>query len=376
MTPDAKAPRPRQVTLAAALVMAGSVLLVASVFERLGDLRSLDSRTSIQKFLSEPPGSDLGLSLEAVLDLLRVVAMVGAALATAAAILGYHVLRRNRAARTGLAVLAVPLFITGSATGGFLATFVAASIAMLWLPPAREWFTGKAPAAAGPVPRSEGPAPTPTPPPPPPPASGASQQDTSGPPPWTGYGEAAPWTPPPATAAQPGAQPGAPAGARAGAQAGARSRRLTGRPGAVVAACVITWLCCALASMVGVLLVAVLAVDTEGLFAELHRQNPQLGQDVSDATLETVTWVTAIVCVVWSLASSGLAVLAFRRVRWASYSLIASAGLVAVMCLAGSFASPVLALPGVLAAAAAVLLLQTRAHRWFARREEPSRPSA
>jgi hypothetical protein len=139
---------------------------------------------------------------------------------------------------------------------------------------------------------------------------------------------------------------------------------------------VITWVCCALASMIGVLLLAVLAVDTDGLFAELHRQNPQLGQDVSDATLETVTWVTAIVCVVWSLTSSGLAVLAFRRVRWASYGLIASTGLVTVLCLAGSFASPVLALPGVLAAAAAVLLLQTRTHHWFARKDEPWRPSS
>jgi hypothetical protein len=352
VTSDAPAPRPRQVTFAASLVMAGSILLVVSVFERLGDLRSLESRTSIQKFLSEPPGSDLGLSLEAVIDLLRVAAMVGAALATAAAILGYHVLKRNRAARIGLAVLAVPLFLAGSATGGFLAAFVAASIAMLWLPPARAWFTGEPNAAASPAqPAAESPTlpAAPTSPP---------QQVSSAPPPWPGYGEARTWTPPPS-----GAAPVRPAPA-------------SGRPGAVVAACVITWLCCALASVIGVLLLAVLAVDTDGLFTELHRQNPQLGEDVSDATLETVTWVTAIVCVVWSLASSGLAVLAFRRVRWAAYGLAVSAGLVAVLCLAGSVASPVLAVPGVLAAAAAVLLLQGRAHRWYTTRKEPWRPSS
>jgi hypothetical protein len=342
------------VTLAASLVMAGSVLLVASVFERLGDLRSLDSRTSIEKFLSEPPGSDLGLGLEAVLDLLRVVAMAGAALATAAAILGYHVLKRNRAARLALAVLAVPLFLTGTAAGGFLATFVAVSIGMLWLPPAREWFTGKTAAASGQAPLADGSPPAPPSRPPwPPPLP--PQEVSSGPPPWEGYGEARPWTPPPG-----GVAPSRPAQ----------------RPRAVVVACVITWVCCALASMVGVLLLAVLAVDTDGLFTELHRQNPQLGQDVSDATLETVTWVTAIVCLVWSLASSGLAVLAFRRVRWAAYGLIVSAALVAVLCLAGSLASPVLVLPGVLAATAAGLLLQTRSHHWFAGRDEPSRPSS
>ena len=144
----------------------------------------------------------------------------------------------------------------------------------------------------------------------------------------------------------------------------------------MVAACVITWVCCALASVIGVLLLAVLVVDTDGLFTELHRQNPQLGEDVSDALLETVTWATAIVCVVWSLTSSGLAVLAFRRVRWAAYGLVVSAGLVAVLCLAGSVASPVLVVPGVLAAASAVLLLQGRAHRWFTHEEEPWRPSS
>ena len=348
MTSDGPAPRPRQVTFAASLVMAGSLLLVASVFERLGDLRSLESRTSIEKFLSEPPGSDLGLSLESVLDLLRLVAMLGAALATAAAILGYHVLKRNGAARIALAVLAVPLFLAGSATGGFLAAFVAASIAMLWLPPARAWFTGRSPAAACPAPPTVSPPASAAPSGPPPPVSAA-------PPPWPGYGEARPWTPPPGNAP---------------------TRRVAGRPGVVVAACVITWACCAMASVIGVLLLAVLVVDTDGLFTELHRQNPQLGEDVSDALLETVTWATAIVCVVWSLASSGLAVLAFRRVRWAAYGLVVSAGLVAVLCLAGSVASPVLVVPGVLAAAAAVLLLQGRAHRWFTTREAPWRPSS
>jgi hypothetical protein len=287
-----------------------------------------------------------------VLDLLRVVAMVGAALATAAAILGYHVLKRNRAARIGLAVLAVPLFLAGSATGGFLAAFVAASIAMLWLPPAREWFTGKPSDAATPAqPAAERPTPPAAP-------TSSPQQASSAPPPWPGYGEARPWTPPPV-----GPAPARPAPAPS-------------RPGAVVAACVITWVCCAVASVIGVLLLAVLAVDTDGLFTELHRQNPQLGEDVSDAMLETVTWVAAIVCVVWSLASSGLAVLAFRRVRWAAYGLAVSAGLVAVLCLAGSVASPVLAVPGVLAAAAAVLLLQGPAHRWFTTGEEPWRPSS
>jgi hypothetical protein len=335
------------VTLAASLVIAGSLLLLASVFERLTTLRSLESRTSIQEFLERPPGSDLGIGLEAVLDLLRVVAMVGGALSAAAAILGYHVLKRNKGARIGLAVLAVPLFLTGATSGGFLATFVAVSIAMLWLPPAREWFTGRSASAARP-PRSTARAAVPRPGPP--------QAVSSSPPPWTGYGQGTPY------AAAPAAPPAAP------------PRPV--RPGSVLAACVITWVCCAVAATFGLLLVLVMTVDADGLLTELHRQNPQLGRDVSDATLRATAWVSGIVAVLWSVVSAGLAVLVFRRVRWAAYGLVASAGLVAVMCLAGSLVSPVLVVPGVLAAAAAVLLLQTSAQRWLSRRGEPWRPSA
>ena len=117
------------------------MLLVPSIFERLGDLHSLETRTDIQRFLSEPPGSDLGVGLESVLSLLRTVSMVAAGLATAAAILGYHVLKRNRGAHgIGLGVLAIPLFLCGLMTGGFLASVVAASVAMLWLQPSRSWL--------------------------------------------------------------------------------------------------------------------------------------------------------------------------------------------------------------------------------------------
>ncbi len=144
--PD-KLPRPRQVTLAAALVMGASAMLVLSVFERLGNLRSVDSREAIERFVSEPPGSDLGLGVESVLDLLYVVSMIAAGLGTAAAILGFYVLKRNRSARIGLSLLALPLFVCGLVTGGFLASVVAASVAMLWLTPSRHWFAGTTPGA-------------------------------------------------------------------------------------------------------------------------------------------------------------------------------------------------------------------------------------
>ena len=173
-------------TLAAALVMGASGMLVVSVFERLGDLRSIESRLAIEEFINQPPGSDLGLDLESVLDLLYIVSMVAAGLATAAAILGFHVLKRSRSARIGLSVLALPLFLCGLVTGGFLASVVAASVAMLWLSPARHWFAGTTPE----------PATVPAPRPPrgrrphrrrPPPAAPARPPATQLPPAWPAY---------------------------------------------------------------------------------------------------------------------------------------------------------------------------------------------
>jgi len=354
MTPTKPVPRPRQVTLSAILVMAGSVLLVASIFERLGDLHSLETRTSIQRFLSEPPGSDLGVGLESVLSLLRTVSMVAAGLATAAAILGYHVLKRNRGARIGLGVLAIPLFLCGLVTGGFLASVVAASVAMLWLQPSRSWFHGDEPprtdadesmsggaASRAPVRPDATPGDLPPLPPLAPPGAAAGQQ---APPAWMPYASTEPWL----------------------------QQRRPARPGSLVTACVVTWASCALAGLFAILMVAVLAADPEGLAAEMHRQNPALADEgITDATLRTVAWAVGLGCLAWALVSSVFAVLAFQGVRWARVALVVSAGAVAIACLAGSLISPVLAAPGALAALTAVLLLRPAVQRWFARPGSP-----
>jgi ABC-type siderophore export system fused ATPase/permease subunit len=145
----------------------------------------------------------------------------------------------------------------------------------------------------------------------------------------------------------------------------------------VIVACAITWTCCAFTALMSLLLVGVLVADADALFAEMYRQNPSLADDgLSDATLKSMTWTIAIVCLLWAVLSSGLAVLAFQRVRWAATSLVVSAGLVALVCLAGSLVSPVLAVPGVLAAVVAVLLLQSGSQRWLARQGEHRGPAA
>jgi hypothetical protein len=119
-------------------------------------------------------------------------------------------------------------------------------------------------------------------------------------------------------------------------------------------------------------MVAVLAADPAGLAAEMHRQNPSLAEEgITDATLRTVAWVVGLGCLTWALTSSVFAVLAFQGVRWARVALVVSAGAVAVCCIGGSVVSPVLAVPGALAAFTAVLLLRPTVQRWFAQPGSP-----
>ena len=98
--------RPRQVTLAAWLIMGGSVLVVLTVFERMAGLHSLETRQSVEKFLAEPPADGpRARGLRGARHPAR-LRMVAAGCATAAAILGYQVLQRSRSARVALTVLA------------------------------------------------------------------------------------------------------------------------------------------------------------------------------------------------------------------------------------------------------------------------------
>ena len=89
MTEPATPPRPRQVTLAAWLIMGGSVLVVLTVFDRVAGLHTLETREAVEKFLAEPPGDELGLGVAGrARHAARRSAMVAAGCATAAAILG------------------------------------------------------------------------------------------------------------------------------------------------------------------------------------------------------------------------------------------------------------------------------------------------
>ncbi|RYP86667.1 hypothetical protein EKO23_08320 [Nocardioides guangzhouensis] len=141
--------RPPQVTMAGWVTILGSAAVVLTVFDLVANLRSIDTRERVQKALSEPPLDGTGIGLQTVLSIMHVTAMVAAGCATAAIVLGWHVLRRNKAARTALTVLAVPLFLAGLVTGGFMSSMVAVAVIMLWTRTARDWFDGRPAAQAG-----------------------------------------------------------------------------------------------------------------------------------------------------------------------------------------------------------------------------------
>jgi hypothetical protein len=324
--------RPRQVTLAAWLIMVGSVLVVAMVFDRVSGLHTLETRESVERFLAEPPGNDLGVGVQGVITMLRTFSMVAAGCATAAGILGYQVLRRSRSARLALTVLAVPLFLTGMVTGGFVSSVVAASAAMLWLQPARDWFDGVTrpdPARAAPAVRQSGP----------------------------------PVAAPPSQPADPGATAGLPSAVSADPQPETSPKR----PAAVVWACALTWVFGSLTALLLIASVVVIAARPDLVFDEVHRQNPELAkQGVSDDLLATATYVMAGLVVVWCVSAIVLAVLVWRRVGWARIMLVVSASSCAALSLLGSVLGAfLLVFPLVAGVVALALLVRPDTRSWF-----------
>ncbi len=315
-------------TLAAWLIMVGSAIVVAMVFDRVGTLHTLETRESVEKFLAEPPGADLGVGVDGVLTLLRVISMVTAGCATAAAILGYQVLRRSRSARLALTVIAVPLFLTGMVTGGFVSSVVAAAALMLWLQPSRDWF--RDPGAAAPrvgalAPRMSAPADAPA---------------------------------LPVSASAPAAQ-----GPERAAQAAPE------RPPAVVGACVLTWTGSGLTALALAASAVVLALDPDVLLDEAHRQNPDLAdQGVTDGMLTAMAFAMVAGVVLWCVAAAVLAILVFHRVGWARVVLLVSAGVAAAISLVGAAIGGVLLLvPFAAAVAGLALLLRPSTTAWFSR---------
>jgi hypothetical protein len=339
---EPKLVRPPQVTVAGWLVVGGSAVVVLLALGQGAVLHSLDTRDSVEEYLSRPPGDQLGLGVQGMLRLLRVVWTITAVSAAAAAILGWYALQRSKGARIALSCLAVPLFVTsfffiGASGASAFPAMVTAAIVMLWLQPARDWYDGIARAAPTPPPL-----PAPLPAPPTAPIGRDPLLDL--PPPTAPPLHAVP----PAAATRPAATSAT-------------------RPPAATWACVLTWLGCAATFVLLAALVIGLVTDPT-FVAETRRQNPDLvDAGVTDALLRAALYTTAGVGMAWSAVAGWLAVLTWRRVRWAATGLAISAGTAGVLCLVTVITSLGFVIPLAVCAAALALLLRPESRAWFRR---------
>jgi hypothetical protein len=332
------------------LVVAGSVAVVLAALDQAAGLHSLDTRQTVEEYLSKPPGDELGLSVQGGLTMLRVLTTVAAVTGAASAVLGWYALQRSKAARRALTVLAVPLFLVGFSfhglvSGGVFPAMVAAAVVILWFQPSRDWYDGKAPAPAPPQPAQPEQPEQPEPVEP----VGPSGRDP--------LLDLPPPTAPPLYPTTFGAPPPA-------------TQPALRRPAAVTWACVLAWL--STAAVFGVLaMVVVVMIAAPGDFLDAaHRANPDLAdQGVTDADLKALTYAVSGVVMAWSAAAAALAALTWRRVGWAATGLAVSAGLASGLCLlavVGALSPPFL-VPMAACAATLALLLRRESLAWFRR---------
>lgn len=366
MSSDAPGPRPRQVTVGGWLVAIASAMLVASVFDAMARLHSVDTRDALVRVLTTGSAKDLGISVTDALGVVRAALFVAGASAAVTAILGVFVLQRHVAARVVLTIAAVPVVLTAPFSGGFLALAVGAGTVLLWSRPARDWFAGRPPTrrevqpepvrVGGARPDSTRPAPGHWPPPTiAPPSTGPVTGPL--PPPTPGWGERptvpAPW--PPAYGPGPVLPP--PSGEV---------------PAPVRIACFLTWGFSLVTAGLYLLIGVALLVD-RGRMLDLLRDNPTVRDSkLDDDQLVTVIVTVSALVVLWCLAACVLAFFAWRRHSWAWILLIASIG-VALLVEVAAFPFSLLHLAAAAVSLRMLLARPTRA--WFRGGSGPGVPA-
>jgi len=346
--------RPPQVTYAGWAVILGSIALVVSAYHQISTLHTLDTRASVTRLLQDEPNG-LGITVDGWLAALRVLSMICGACAAAAAILGWQTMQRSRSARVVLLVLAVPLVISGLATGSFFAAIILAAVVMLWLPAANAWFGASGDGKMGTM--SEAPSP-------PGPAAGQpgpyGQQSGQPGPYGPSYGQPSYGQAPQYGAPQAPQQPAMPYAPYSGMPPDPDVR-----PGGVTAAAVITFILAGLTTAFGLLLmVGSAAVD------DLYRRLADQGYDMHGVTrseLRAGLLAGGAVLAILGVAAIIAAIFVMRRSRGARVTLTVLSGLTIALSLAGiTGVLPIVTLGG--AVATIVLLFQRRSNDWFARR--------
>ncbi|MFT4287183.1 hypothetical protein [Nocardioides sp.] len=353
-------PRPRQVTLAGWLIILGSAAMVLTVYDQIASLHTLDTREATAEMLAAPPFDVLGLSVGEALGLVRVLATIAGVCAAATAVLGWHVLQRSKSSRVVLSVLAVPLFVTGLVSGGVLSSAVAAAVALLWLQPARDWFDGR----WNPAPEGQGRESWPRNPFAVPPTGQAGQAGQAPEQPAAPSAEAPvgqPASQPPAWQ-QPFGQPGStPYLPPASYPLVAPARR----PGAVLAAAVLTWVFSGLVAVLFVIGSIVTGTDPEIIRTELDKNPTFAEQGVTVEMVQVMFVVMAVAVTGWALSACVVAFFVLRGKPWARVLLAVStagAGLLMLLCV---LVNPVMLIPAAACGATLAMLLRRDVAAWF-----------
>jgi hypothetical protein len=343
-------PRPRQVTTAALAAVVGSVVLVFSLVDTLGRLRTPETRASVDDFLADGPGSGLGVETAQVVDAMRGLAYVSGALAAAALVFAVFVLQQHRGARVGLTVAAGLLLLTIPVTG-LLPLLIAAGAAMVWSRPARDWYAGRQPASASAA------------------STGLLSEPDEPPRPWQPPAQQ-PHQPPAQPPYQPPYQPPQPDPYQQPYDPYQQQPPVPDsgkRPVTVTIACVLTWVGSSLVIAMSLLLALLLATSRDFLIEEIDRAARDAQVVLDSEGVVAVVWSAVAVFLFWSLVAVVLAVLAFRRSNAARIVLAISAVMTALLSLL-TITSGVSIITLLLGAAATVLLFTGGANGWYARR--------
>lgn len=340
-------PRPQQVTYAGWAVILGSIALVVSAFHQVSTLHTLDTRNSVAQLLRDEP-SGLGFTVDGWLTALKVLSMICGACAAAATILGWQTLQRSQPARVVLLVVAVPLVLSGLATGPFFAAIIVVAVVLLWLPVANAWFG-----------RPEG----------------GNMQGMSEPPPPSGppTGPSEPYGQAPQYGAPPAPQYGAPQAPYAPPQPTSPYAPYSGmpvpdvRPGSVTAAAVITFILAGLATVFGLLLM-IGAAAADDFYRELSDQGYDL-HGITQNELRAGLLAGGAIVAVLGAAAVIAAIFVMRRSRPARVILTVLAAVTILGSLA-SITGVVTVVPLAGAIATIVLLFQRRSNDWFAGRAD------
>ncbi|WP_418057756.1 hypothetical protein [Pimelobacter simplex] len=346
-------PRPGQATLAGALIIGGSVILVLAAWQRIATLRTLTVQESFEKVVQDPLFTGMGWSADDFSMAVRVLCIIGAAAATASAILGFQVYKRSASARVVLTGLAPFVFIGGLVSDAFLTPMVLVGVALLWLQPTRDWYAGRPwvkryeerrAARLGTLrpPAPSAPASVPAP------GAGPDSTSTSAPAPRPLTGPA------PIPPRLPGQR------RRTAAERGPR-------PPALRLACVLTWASSALA-IVGLGFGATFAQRLgEEMFRQMTQQQPKMleAYQLTESELVATLYLLFVGGALWAVGATVLAGLAYVGHNWARIVLAVSGASAAAVALFFALALwPLVVLVGMLGAAT-WLLTRPEVGRWF-----------